>query len=270
VLARWDGDEASDTLVMYSGAHCEHCYGGITAMLTRTVNDSPALGIERLDVRVAVVAASAVLYALVFLPLYGRAGGGRFALGCARGGRALAFRPACWHARGCDLVSFKYVLLGVEETADVNAVVWGGAVAGSASLLVGTVAGTLRDVSERLHEQLASKLATEQGLVNSEERLRHLVENAPGVLITVTGDGTVLYSNQSIGGVDSISVRGASVYNFVPRRHQDLFRMSLERVFRTGQPDGYHIAEAVDDTSTLHVIRFDPIRENGQVVAATP
>ena len=40
-------------------------------------------------------------------------------------------------------------------------------------------------------------------------------------------------------------------------------------MFHTDQPDGYRIAEPAEDASTLHVIQFGLIWENGQVVAAT-
>jgi hypothetical protein len=47
------------------------------------------------------------------------------------------------------------MLLGVEEAAEFNAVIWGDADAGSGSMLVGTVAGTLRDVADNFRTELA-------------------------------------------------------------------------------------------------------------------
>lgn len=98
-----------------------------------------AIGVERFDIPVGLVAASAIFYVRTFLPLY--------------------------------------ELLGP------------GAVAGSAALLVGTVAGTLRDVTDRLRGELGKKLEAVDSLLESEERSRHLVENAPGMLVMVTVDG---------------------------------------------------------------------------------
>ena len=132
------------------------------------------------------------------------------------------------------------------------------------------MAGTLRDVAERLQWEVREKREAEESLRVSEERLRHLVENAPGLLVTVTGDGTVLYSNRSIGGLDIYAVRGTNVYNFVPRQHQDLFRKALEGVFQSGEPGGYEIADTPEgQDAILHIIRFGPIKRDDRVVAAT-
>ena len=96
------------------------------------------------------------------------------------------------------------------------------------------------------------------------------VENAPGVLIPVNRDGTVMYSNRSIAGIDACAVRGTNVYNFVPRQHQDLFCNALYRDFQSGEPFGYEVTDAPPGgTLTLHVLRFGPIKEDGEVVAAT-
>ena len=240
-------------------------------MMTRTLSASSGTGMERLDFRVAVVALSFAFYALTFLPLHAELGPGVVSLSAvpvALAGWLFGLRAGL--LAGAIAFPMNTVLLGVEETADINAVVWGGAVAGSAALLVGTVAGTLRDMTERLQSDLREKHHAEDSLTESENRLRHLVENAPGVLITVTGDGTVMYSNSPIVGMDSDTVRGTNVYNFVPRQHQDLFRMTLEKVFRTGEPGGYEIADTVGSgDSTLHIIRFGPVKQNGRVVAAT-
>jgi hypothetical protein len=68
------------------------------------------------------------------------------------------------------------MLLGVEEAAELNAVIRAVVVAGSASMLVGTVAGTLRDVADKLQTELAGKRGAEAVLKEPEELLWHLVE----------------------------------------------------------------------------------------------
>lgn len=230
----------------------------------------PVAGVERLDIRVAIVAASAMFYALTFLPLHQILGPGVVSLSAvpvALAGWLFGLRAGMLF--GAVAFPLNTVLLGT-ETTDLTAVVWGGAVAGSASLLVGTVAGTLRDVTDRLQAQLNQKNDAEEGLRLSEERLRHLVENAPGMLVTVTADGTIMYANRGMGGLDTVTLRGANVFNFVPRSHQDLFRRTLERVFTHGEPNGYEIADSPEDgDTTLHIIRFGPVEKDGRVVAAT-
>ena len=237
--------------------------------MSQSIAQPIGTGVERLDVRVAV---SAVFYALTFLPLYAQLGPGVVSLSVvpvALAGWLFGLRAGM--LAGAIAFPLNTVLLGVEEAAEINSVVWGGAVAGSSALLVGTVAGTLRDVAQSLQEELAMKRGAEEGLRASEERLRHLVENAPGTLVTVTADGVVLYSNRPIGGLDPTSVRGTNVYSFVPRPHQDLFRKTLERVFQTGEAGGYEVADTPDGTDpTLHIIRLGPVKQGGGwVVAAT-
>ena len=230
----------------------------------------PATRVERLDVRIAVVAASAVFYALTFLPLYAVLGPGVVSLSAvpvALAGWLFGLRAGM--LAGAIAFPLNTILLGV-DTTDLNQVIWGGAVAGSAALLVGTVAGTLRDVTDKLQSQLREKHGAEESLRSSEERLRHLVENAPALLVTVAPDGTILYANRPIANFDTTLLRGMNVYNFVPRTHQDLFRRTLEKVITHAEPAGYEIADAPDDGDpTLHIIRFGPVVKDGVVTAAT-
>ena len=228
-------------------------------------------GIDRIGIRIALVAVSTAFYALTFLPLHAVLGPGVVSLSAvpvAIAGWLFGLRAGM--LMGAMAFPFNTVLLGVEESAELNSVIWGGAVAGSASLLVGTVAGTLRDVAGKLQTELTEKRGAEQGLKESEELLRHLVENAPGMLVTVTSDGRILYANRSIAGIDPISLRGTNVYNFVPKSHQDLFKKALEGVFTHNEAGGYEIADAPDGSDpTLHIIRLGPVTKDRKVVAAT-
>jgi hypothetical protein len=139
----------------------------------------------------------------------------------------------------------------------VLALIWGGAVAGSAALLVGTVAGTLRDVTDRLQGELEKKLDGEGNRVESEGCLRHLVENAPGMLATVGVDDRAIHAHRAIGGLSQTQLWGTNVYNLVPRSHQTLFRKTLEKVFTSGEQGGYKIADPPEvGAPTLHIIRF--------------
>ena len=105
----------------------------------------------------------------------------------------------------------------------------------------------LRDVTERLHAELARRWDVDGTVRASESTLRELVEHAPAMIMAVAGDGTVTYANRSIGGLAPASVRGANVYNFVPRQHRDLFRTALERAFREGGETGYEVTESSED-----------------------
>lgn len=226
-----------------------------------------AVGVERVDMRIVLVAVSTAFYAVTFSPLFATLGPGVVSLaavpvalagwlfglrwGLAAGGVAFPMNAALLLAAGPDRVS---------------AALWGGAVAGSAALLVGAVAGTLRDVTDQLSTELEDRRTAERELRASEERLRHLVESAPGTLLAVARDGTVLFSSHEIGGVAADEARDTSVYDYVPRKHHDLFRGVLAGVFDTGHPNGYEAGEAGE---VMHVIRFGPVMANARVEAVT-
>ncbi len=229
------------------------------------------MGIERLNVRVALVAVSAAFYAITFVPLHQELGPGVVSLSVVPVALAAwLFGLRAGLLAGAVAFPLNTVLLGLEDGADLDSVVWGGAVAGSAALMVGSVAGTLRDVTDRLRAELARRWDVDGSVRASESTLRELVEHAPAMIMAVGKDGTVTYANRAIGGLDAASVRGANVYNFVPRQHRDLFRTALERAFREGGETGYEIAGGADEEpAVLHVLRFGPVKKDGHVVATT-
>ena len=233
--------------------------------------DERPTGVERLDLRIVLVACSTIFYAVTFLPLQDDLGPGVVSLSVvpvALAGWLFGLRAGL--SFGVIAYMMNTVLLVSAGPAELSVALWGGAVAGSAALLVGAVAGTLRDVSQQLRNELAERRWTEAALRESEERWRCLVESAPAVFLTVDREGTVLYSNQPIAGRNVEDVAGSSVYSFVPQAHQAMFQKALERLFRTGQPQGYEVADTDDYASpSLHVIRFGPVERDGRVVAAT-
>jgi PAS domain S-box-containing protein len=230
----------------------------------------PPATIERLDMRVAVVALATAFYALTFLPLHAQLGPGAVSLAVvpvALAGWLFGLRAGL--LAGALAFPVNTVLLGVEE-AELNRVIWGGAVSGSAALMVGAVAGTLRDMAENLTRQLSSHQGVDAAVQKAEYSLRQLVHSAPAFLMTVSPDGTVSFVNHEVAGLDPDQVRGASVYNFVPRQHHDLFRASLAKVCQTGEETGYEVADGLEgEVPTLHVIRMAPVRDGGKVSAAT-
>jgi PAS domain S-box-containing protein len=230
----------------------------------------PATALERLDMRVAVVALATAFYAITFLPLHAQLGPGVVSLAVvpvALAGWLFGLRAGL--LAGALAFPANTVLLGVEE-AELVRVVWGGAISGSAALMVGAVAGTLRDMADSLARQLNSHQGVDAAVQKAEYGLRQLVQSAPAFLMTVAPDGTVSYVNHEVAGLDPDQVRGASVYNFVPRQHHDLFRSALAKTCQTGKETGYEVADGMEgDVPTLHVIRMAPVREGGRVSGAT-
>ena len=240
-------------------------------MMTHTQVMYRAVGVERIDLRVALLALTGAFYLLTFVPLYEQLGLGVLSLSAvpvALIGWLIGLRPGL--IAGALAFPINVGLLWFDQSTALSTHIWAGAVAGSAALLVGAVAGTLRDVTDQLHRELSNRQEAERGLRDSEERLVNLVESAPGFLITIDRDATVLYSNRPIAGQDAKELRGTNMLNFVPKGHHKLFSATLARVFDSGDPDGYEIADsAYDDEPTLHLIRFGPVKRDGKVIAAT-
>ena len=229
-----------------------------------------AVGVEKIDLRIIVVTLTTAFYALSFAPLFEDLGPGVLTLSVvpvALVGWLFGLRLGLLF--GAVAFPLNSVLLWSAQSTDLAIVVWGGSVAGSAALLVGAVAGTLRDVSEQLHRELLDRQYVESSLRESEERLRHLVESAPATLITVDRDGTVLYSSAPLGAVTPGEAQGTTVYDYVPEDHHRLFRAALDKVFADGQEAGYEITDYDQGRTTTHVIRLGPVKLGGHVTAAT-
>ena len=242
-------------------------------MITPTAGrEREAVGVEKIDLRIVLITLTTAVYALSFSALYGDLGAGTLTLSTipvALTGWLFGLRAGMIF--GVLAFPLNAALLWSAQSIDLATVIWGGGVAACAALLVGAVAGTLHDVNEQLHTDLSERQSTEAELRESEERLRHLVESAPGILITVDRDGTVLYSNQPLGTVGAQEAPGTNVYDYVPEDHHWLFKSTLAKVFDGGEPAGYEISEADAEAgeTVLHVIRLGPVRRNGRVVAAT-
>ncbi len=229
-----------------------------------------AVGVEKIDLRILVVTLTTAFYALTFAPLFEDVGPGVLALSAvpvALAGWLFGLRAGLIF--GTLAFPLNTALLWSAQSTDFTTVVWGGGVAGSAALLVGAVAGTLRDVSEQLHRELTDRQLVEADLRESEERLRHLVESAPATLITVDRNGTVLYSSAPLGAVGPGEARGTTVFDYIPDDHHHLFRTALDRVFSEGVEAGYEITDYDPGQTTAHIIRLGPVKQAGRVTAAT-
>lgn len=118
----------------------------------------------------------------------------------------------------------------------------------------------LKDDSKRL----------EEALKGSEENWRSLVENTPDIIITVDREGTILFINRTVPGLIPEQIIGTSVYDYVPPEHHNILKKSLERVFKTGEPDSYELVGLGPHGSTSwYGSRVGPIKRDGKIVAVT-
>jgi PAS domain S-box-containing protein len=116
--------------------------------------------------------------------------------------------------------------------------------------------GIFRDVSEH-------KIA--------EEKWRSLVETAPGIILTVSSDGTIQSLNRTTGDITVEQAIGTTVYEYVESGQCDIIRRSIEKVFQTGEPDSYEILARGPDgpNSAWYETRLGPVIRDGRVDAVT-
>ncbi len=78
-------------------------------------------------------------------------------------------------------------------------------------------------------------------LAASEERWRSLVEHAPFYIQTIDIDGTILFINQVVPGLDRNKVIGSSIYAYSDPAAAGVMRRAVEGVFQTGQPQTFEL-----------------------------
>jgi signal transduction histidine kinase len=109
------------------------------------------------------------------------------------------------------------------------------------------------------------RLRIEDELRRSEQKLRVLFHQSPDIIMTVDRQGCALIVNRPLPSVDIETREGRCSLGFLPRRAQERFQQTLERVFRSGEADGFSYA---GEDSTWWDLRIVPLREEGDVSTA--
>lgn len=118
------------------------------------------------------------------------------------------------------------------------------------------------EAEAELERRVAERTAE---LRESEDRWRSLVAHIPDIILTLDRAGTILSINRTVPGLTPESVIGTSAYGYVDPPFVETVRESVERVFRTGEPDSYEARSLGAWWST----RVGPIKRDGQVVGVT-
>ncbi len=85
--------------------------------------------------------------------------------------------------------------------------------------------GTVVDITERKK--------AEEALIESEAKLRSILENAPSFVILVEGDGKMQFINRVLPGFSFDRVLGASAYDFIAPESLEVMETALLRVFES-------------------------------------
>jgi PAS domain S-box-containing protein len=117
----------------------------------------------------------------------------------------------------------------------------------------------VRDISERKR--------TQEALVESEEKWRSLVQNAPDYITLVDREGKIKFINFSISGRSPEEIIGSSLYEYIATPFQKDVHADIQYVFETGEP---RLSETVTYLAGNETIWLEnhmgPVRKNGKVV----
>ncbi len=121
-----------------------------------------------------------------------------------------------------------------------------------------------------IKRDITARKRAEEALRESEERWRSLIANAPGIIMTVDREGTILSINRTVAGYRIEDTIGTSIYLYAPPEGQEVMRRAVEYVFSTGQPTSYELRGAGPNRSLAWWdTRVGPIVIGGKVVAVT-
>jgi len=103
--------------------------------------------------------------------------------------------------------------------------------------------------------------------MNSEEKWRTLVTNAPDIITIVDREAKVLFTNRSIPEYDYHKVLGTTIYDFISKDSLLISRDSIKRAFENGELIT-HEAKGIEDVNpSWYMSRVGPVHDKGKIVA---
>jgi PAS domain S-box-containing protein len=135
-------------------------------------------------------------------------------------------------------------------------------------LLADDLQQSLRRARENESQLAQSNLELEnraRELQFSEARWRSVIENAPDTIMSITEDGTVVFSNQ-LDNEGRDEQKGRSIYDSLPSEDHDAARRLVEQVFKAGDAITYEgmINDRYHDLR-WHSIRLSPVWQDGKI-----
>ncbi|MFG0330621.1 MAG: PAS domain S-box protein [Phycisphaerales bacterium] len=109
----------------------------------------------------------------------------------------------------------------------------------------------------------------EGALRESEERLRFVLDNTPAIILTLHPDGTILYVNRVVEGLDPNEVVGEDSMKFTHPEDIEIARGALRQVVDEGKTVDYEVrGYGVGGTVAWYSSRLSPVIRHGRVEAA--
>lgn len=152
-------------------------------------------------------------------------------------------------------VLFLALLVGVEEIAFQEIFMKGGISGGIALLFIGAVVGQLRDLTDKLKQELVERQKLDVMLRASEERYRRLTENAVDVIYR--------YRFTPTRGFEYVSPAASIITGYTPEEYY----ADPELVFKVVHPEDRELLEQADAEENIRqplALRW--VKKDGQMV----
>lgn len=116
---------------------------------------------------------------------------------------------------------------------------------------------------------ITSRKKAEESLRGSEEHMRSLLENIPGIITTIDRNGTIQSMHSAdlkARGADLDQYIGRSVYDLVPLTDRERTGLLIQQVFRTKLPTTY---ETLGANERWYQTRIMPVVQGNEAIALT-
>ena len=118
-----------------------------------------------------------------------------------------------------------------------------------------------------LYDVTEQKKSAEASL-ESEEKWRSLVENAPNIIVITDCAGTIQFINRTASGYQDDRVIGSTLFDYIPADHHHVLKDAMQRVMATGRAGQYEIPVLNRlQTTDWYLNNIAPIVRDGQISA---
>lgn len=100
----------------------------------------------------------------------------------------------------------------------------------------------LKKLNLQLEDEVKGHEKTAEKLLESNEKWKSLVENAPNIIVITSPEGEILFINRTEIGKSPKEVLGTNVLTYVIEEHQPIIREVFARALKTGKKQNYEVA----------------------------